>query len=219
MNITNFVFAFVILGQSLQGVFANASEHVLAASVIVSDENSIESGNRNSVAMNEGECSDSSCHKDATCIVMGADLFDCQCNGDLVGDGITSCDVAESPSAMSSSSVELERELKRRRSWNPTMKKKKKKTAAPSASPAPSSLSYISASPSKAAMKNKGEKKKKKTAAPLASPAPSSLSYISASPSKAAMKKKEEKKKKNEEKMKKKSSAPSEAPAASFAPV
>ena len=84
----------------------------------------------------EGECLDSSCHEDATCIVMGPGLFNCECNGDLVGDGITACDNRTGPKE-EPSTMDVERDLKKVNKKKTKKKKEKKKkcTATPSASP------------------------------------------------------------------------------------
>lgn len=243
MNLTNLVLVYAILVQSLQDAFANdASEHDVTLSVVATHERAIESF-ASVIATNENKCSESPCHEDATCIVMGPDLIDCRCNGDLVGDGITACDGARGPHDASSSfsTVELERALKKRRSRNPTWKKKeKKKTAAPTDSPAPSSVT--TESPSKSAKTKDGKKKmnkKKATDAPSESVSPSPSIVATASPSKSAKKKgnkkKNEKKGKMMGKMRGKktavpsatavpspvpstSSAPSTAPSTSLAP-
>ena len=65
-------------------------------------------------ASKSGMCSEHPCHEEATCLPIGSDRFECKCNGLLIGDGISACDVPRVPK-------EVTRVLKG--------KKKKKKNA------------------------------------------------------------------------------------------
>ena len=99
MNITYFTLAFAIVGLSLQGLAVNASEPDL---------------NTGSAEGIHDLCKDVSCHIDATCISLGADLFECKCNSGLVGDGITACEAPNVPKDISTS-TERKRALKKKK--------------------------------------------------------------------------------------------------------
>ena len=98
-------------GLAAKGIYASTAEH---EPLDLSDSN-------------KDMCLDPPCHQDATCTAVGPDMYECMCDDDLVGDGITSCEVPRSPKDMSSI-MEAERVLKKKR-------KRNKSTKAPTAAP------------------------------------------------------------------------------------
>ena len=84
----------------------------------------------------EDMCSDQPCHGKALCTDLGHGLFNCVCTGNLVGDGITTCDEPRNPVEISTNTAEQQRRLK-----------KQKKTKAPTKSPTsmPTTVVFIQA--------------------------------------------------------------------------
>ena len=111
-------------GLAAKGIYASTAEH---EPLDLSDSN-------------KDMCLDPPCHQDATCVAVGPDMYECMCDDDLVGDGITSCEVPRSPKDMSFI-MEAERILKK--------KKKKKSAIAPSSMPSRSPSRSPSSMPSK----------------------------------------------------------------------
>lgn len=94
-------FHFAILVLSLHGLVVAAAEYDLV------DEQT------NSKKLEAGNvmCSGYHCHEDASCTSIGPGAFECKCNGNLIGDGITACDGPRGPK--DESIMELERSLRK----------------------------------------------------------------------------------------------------------
>ena len=103
-------FCIAILALSLQGLFVAAAEHYIA------DEKTSSSKNRDAEKV---MCSGHHCHEDASCTAIGPGLFECKCNGDLIGDGITSCNGPHGPKDVSNI-MEVKRSLKKTKKKKPT---------------------------------------------------------------------------------------------------
>ena len=65
-------------------------------------------------------CSDQPCHSKALCTDLGRGLFNCVCTGNLVGDGITTCDEPRKRMEISTNTAEQQRLLKRNKKKVPT---------------------------------------------------------------------------------------------------
>ena len=96
-------FTFAILALSVQVLLVAAADHDIAN----------EQAGSKTLEVDGMMCSDP-CHKDATCTAIGDDLYECKCNGELVGDGVTACNRPHGPLDVSNL-MEIKRALRRRR--------------------------------------------------------------------------------------------------------
>ena len=123
----------VLVAADLSKRTSSTSEHDLSA---VSDERSGVATVTDSFSSSlvKGILCENSCHEDATCTVIDSDvqLFKCKCNGNLIGDGVTACEMtpdSEDVSTSAEEELELERDLRKK------SKKRKKKSIKITASP------------------------------------------------------------------------------------